>query len=183
MMRAVERIAATALVAALSAFLSAPATAQDTSSYGQSWSGFWGFGTATDRSVGIQQAQAINQAENGDPAVVQTYNSYYDNRANYVENNVEGGTVATDLQLGDDIGQQTYSVGALNTGNTTVTIEGSDNVISAVNSAETVGCVDGSINELTVDIATDPIAGGLANDPNQLPLLAITPSVSAQDGC
>tara|TARA_R110002012_G_scaffold30766_4_gene92744 strand:+ start:810 stop:1136 length:327 start_codon:yes stop_codon:yes gene_type:complete len=55
-----------------------------------------------------------------------------------------GGPVTTDFQIGDDIGQNTNSVGSMNTGSTTIEVNGSGNDLNAVNSADNSGCVDGS---------------------------------------
>lgn len=135
--------------------------AQNFGSAGQSWSTSWYFSSPTDRSLALQQAQIIRQAENGPDITSQTtYHTYYDNRYNYVESNSSGGAVSADLHVGDEIGENTYSVGSLNTGSTTIKVDGDGNVVSAVNSAETTGCVDGSITSLTLpqDYAYTPTA-------------------------
>lgn len=120
------------------------AQAQSVGSAGSSWSGDWSFSSATDRSIALQQAQMIRLAEVGvDPSTI--YNTYNDNRSNYVEANSAGGAVTTDLHVGDETGQNTYAVGSLNTGSTTITVDGNGNTIDANNSAETNGCVDASI--------------------------------------
>lgn len=137
--------AGTVLVMAMSA---GSAWAQNFASSGQSWSGSWGFSSATDRSLALQQAQVLRQAEGGNSNPQAVYNNYYDNRNNYVDAYSENGDVTTDYQIGDEIGENTYSVGSLNTGNTTVSVEGDNNLVDSVNSAETDGCVDGSINSL-----------------------------------
>ena len=120
------------------------AQAQSVGSAGSSWSGDWSFSSGTDRSIALQQAQMIRLAEIGvDPSTI--YNTYNDNRSNYVESNSAGGAVTTDLHIGDEIGENTYAVGSLNTGSTTITVDGTGNTIDANNSAETNGCVDASI--------------------------------------
>lgn len=128
--------------------VNSPAAAQNFGSAGQSWSGNWGFSSAADRSLALQQAQVLRQAEGQttDPSTV--YNNYYDNRSDYVEANSQNGDVQTDFQIGDEIGENTYSVGSLNTGSTTIAVDGNSNQIDAVNSADTKGCVDGSISGL-----------------------------------
>ena len=116
------------------------------SSPGQDWSTGWTFQTATDRSVALSRATTIRQMEGtqGPSSVINT-NNYYntDNRANYVEV-VSEGSVSTEYQIGDQIGQNTNSVGSMNTGNTTIDIQGDSNAIHAINSADNTGCVDGS---------------------------------------
>ncbi len=132
------------------------ALAQNYSAPGQSWSSGWGFASASDRSLALQQAQAIRQAriQPGPSTVVTNYtttNTTNDNRANYQE--VIGETMrfdTIDFQLnGDRIGQNTNSVGSMNTGNTTIDVHGTNNSIVATNSADTEGCVDGSIQQET----------------------------------
>lgn len=124
------------------------ALAQNYASSGQSWSSSYGFSSATDRSLRLQQAQVVRTAEQGaDPTSVYNTTNYYDNRSGYIETNATG-DVTGDQQIGDQIGQQTYSVGSLNTGSNTIEVHGSGNVIDAVNAARTNGCVDGSIREV-----------------------------------
>jgi len=121
------------------------AAAQNTAGPGQAWSANWGFNTPSDRSLRLQEAQAIRNAEQGaDPTTI--VNNYNDNRSNYQEITTESGTLgAIDFQIGDAIGQNTNSVGAMNTGSTEITVTGDNNLIDAINSADSQGCVDGSI--------------------------------------
>jgi hypothetical protein len=133
------------------------ANAQNFSSSGQSWSGSWNFSSATDRSIALQQAQVLRQVENPTPQPETVYNNYYDNRSNYVEANSQDGAITVDNHVGDEIGENTYAVGSLNTGNTTITVDGDSNVIESVNSADTQGCVDGSINSMPIS-TTEPSA-------------------------
>lgn len=130
------------------------AHAQSYSSAGQSWGSVYGFNSASDRSVSLSRANQIREAERG--ASQPVYNTYYDNRSGYIETNSEGGNVGS-TQIGDTVGEQTYSVGALNTGSTTVTITGTGNTVSANNSAATTGCVNGSITHSTM-------SNGMTND-------------------
>lgn len=134
---------------AMVALSTVPALAQNFTSTGQSWSGSWGFSSATDRSIALQQAQVLRQVERGTADPQTTYNNYYDNRSNYVEATSLEGSITTDLHVGDEIGENTYAVGSLNTGNTTISVDGNSNFIDSVNSADTQGCVDGSIRSLT----------------------------------
>jgi hypothetical protein len=129
------------------------AFAQNFSSSGQSWSGSWNFSSATDRSIALQQAQVLRQVEKATPQPETVYNNYYDNRSNYVEAHSQDGAITVDNQVGDEIGENTYSVGSLNTGNTTIAVDGDGNVIDSVNSADTQGCVDGSINTMPLSTA------------------------------
>lgn len=127
--------------------LSSPAAAQNFGSAGGSWSANWGFSSASDRSLRLQEAQAIRSAQQsaGPTTVVNTTN-YNDSRANYQEIiGGAGGLGAIDFHIGDEIGQNTNSVGAMNTGSTEISVNGSDNYIDAINSADSQGCVDASI--------------------------------------
>lgn len=134
-----------------------PAQAQNFSSSGQSWSSTWGFSSPTDRSIALQQAQVLRQVEDPAAQPETVYNNYYDNRSNYVEAHSQDGSITVDNHVGDEIGENTYAVGALNTGSTTITVDGDGNVIDSINSADTQGCVDGSINAMplnTTDTST-----------------------------
>lgn len=126
------------------------ASAQNFSSAGQNWSSGWGFASASDRNVALQQAQAIRQARiQPGPSTVVTNYTTNDNRSNYQEVVGEMLDIDTiDFQLNSDrIGKNTNSVGSMNTGNTTIDIQGANNTVHAINSADTEGCVDGSIQQ------------------------------------
>jgi len=134
-----------------------PAAAQNFSSSGQGWSGSWGFSSPSDRSLQLQQAQAIRQAETRpgpttvvtnttNSSTVNNLNTINDSRSHYIDGVGDMATATLEYQIGDNIGQKTYSVGALNTGETRIEVNGNDNSIIATNSATTEGCVDGSIN-------------------------------------
>ncbi len=101
-----------------------PCHAQAYSSTGSSWSSTWGYATATDRSIGVATAQAIQAQHAGSPtSVVNTYNTT----------------------------NTTSSVGSMNTGTTTVTVTGDQNTVTAPNGADNTGCVDGSLSTATVN--------------------------------
>jgi hypothetical protein len=129
----------------VSALAGGAVQAQGFSGGGQNWSAGWGFMSASDRSIALQQAQMIRTAEQGADQTA-TYNSYYDNRYNYIDSNSGGGTVNADLHIGDEIGTNTNSVGAMNTGSTTIDLSGNGNTVIADNTADSTGCVDGSVN-------------------------------------
>jgi hypothetical protein len=139
------RIIGRVLIGVLLALAPAAASAQNTAGPGQAWSANWGFSSPSDRSLRLQEAQAIRNAERGsDPTTI--VNNYNDNRSSYQEITTESGTLgAIDFHIGDEIGQNTNSVGAMNTGSTEITVTGSNNLIDAINSADSQGCVDGSI--------------------------------------
>lgn len=119
--------------------------AQTYGSAGQNWSSTYAFASETRKSLTLQQAQIIRDAEAAPQAGPQTtYNVSNDNRSNYVQVDTDG-DVTTDYQIGDEIGQQTYAVGSINTGSTSITTEGDGNTIRADNLAENTGCIDGSL--------------------------------------
>ena len=72
-------------------------------------------------------------------------------RSNYVDVIADNCAVTTDFQDGNNIRENTYAVGALNTGSTTITLEGDDNTVEAVNTADTVGFTDASILNVVLD--------------------------------
>ena len=134
----------------------APAQAQNVSSGGQNWSGSWGFSSPSDRNLILQRAQAIQRVENPPPPptvnnksvsnVTNNVTTVNDSRQNYIES--VDSDVSGDMEYvgGDKIGQQTYSVGAMNTGNTRISVDGDGNEILAENSANSDGCVDAGIS-------------------------------------
>lgn len=144
---------------ALSAFIllamgATSSEAQNFSGPGQSWSSTWGFASASDRSLRLQSAQAIRTAERGSsPTTVINNYTDNDNRSNYQEVFTESGTLGPiDFQIGDEIGQNTNAVGAMNTGSTEITVTGDGNLIDAINSADSSGCVDGSVLNETLSL-------------------------------
>jgi hypothetical protein len=147
-----------------------PAYGQNVSSVGQGWTSSWGFKSSSDASIALSRAQVIRSVEKTpSPTSVTTYNTTYtnDNRSNYVDVVTEG-QVTTDFQLGDRIGQNTNAVGSMNTGTTNIDIQGSSNVISATNSADNTGCVNGSALDAMINdpafIQAMGLAGALNND-------------------
>jgi hypothetical protein len=145
---------------------SSVAHAQSFTSSGQNWSAGWGFPSTSDRSLAIQQAQAIRQAKiaPGPSSIVTTYNEVFsDNRSNYQEVTgevLELGTI--DFQLsGDRIGQNTNSIGSMNTGTTNIEVNGSGNEVVASNLAENKGCVDGSIQQETTAVESMQSPSGI----------------------
>lgn len=160
--------------ACCSAFVGS-ASAQSTP--GADWGASWGFRTANDTSVGLARANAIRSAELGPAKTEITYNNHYatDNRSNYVDINTQG-AVTSDFHIGDAIDQNTNAVGSMNTGNTTIDIEGSGNSIVAENSASNDGCIDGSVlnnSTMTNEGAT------FAGTPGAVASLGIVPGLSA----
>ncbi|WP_323039612.1 hypothetical protein [Gemmobacter sp.] len=135
----------------------APVAAQNFSTSGQNWSGGWGFSGTAERTLSVQRAQAMQQVENASsgPSTVITYNTWNDNRSNFVDNSGSDGLTQTlDFQVGDTIGQNTNTIGAMNTGQTTIEITGSGNSVSAINGADSNGCLDGSVTNTTYGLTS-----------------------------
>lgn len=167
------------IILAVGVLSAKPVSAQ--SSPGQNWSSGWGFRTANDKSVGYQRANAIRLAKQSSAPTtvvnnVYTYNN--DNRANYVDVETNG-TVTTDFQIGDEIGQNTNSIGSMNTGSTTIEVNGSNNDINAVNSADNSGCVDGSALTSTLSLPQNTEMLGVTGFNPGSSLLGSTPSPSS----
>ena len=140
------------------------AWAQNAGTSGQSWSGTWGFMSQGDRALGLQTAQAIRNARTAPVApVYNTYNTTtYDNRSNFQEyNGGDGATMGGSFNIGDQIGQNTNSIGSMNTGTTTIDIAGDHNAVSATNGADNTGCVDGSIGLNTFGSMSPTAAMGI----------------------
>jgi len=147
-------------IAALSIFLAfagtAPAHAQNVSSGGQNWSGSWGFSSPSDRNLVLQRALAIQKIENPPPpptvnntsitSMTNNVTTVNDSRRNYIESS--NSDVSGDFEYvgGDKIGQKTYAVGSINTGDTRISVTGDNNDIFAENSANSNGCVDAGIS-------------------------------------
>ncbi len=144
--------AATASCFLLFSCMSSMASAQSTGSPGSSWSATWNFGSANDRSIALQTAQAIRNARTAPTApVYNTYNTY-DNRTNFQEyNGGDGAVMGGAFHIGDEIGQNTNSIGSMNTGTTTIDVTGNGNNVNASNGADNTGCVDGSVSLSTLD--------------------------------
>lgn len=147
----------------ITAMLAWPAFAQSNYSASTDWTRNWGFRSASQESVALQRAQVIRKAQQPEadgPSTV-VYNTT-DNRSNYIENVSEDGTVESYIQNGDKIGTNTNAVGSMNTGSTTVTVEGRNNEIVADNWAENAGCIDGSVSSIGSDEGDggDGVRGG-----------------------
>jgi hypothetical protein len=106
------------------ACITTPAAAQNMSGSGTNWNGSWGFASTSERSLGLSQAQAQRAARQPTPGSV-TYETVYNNTTN------------------------TNTVGAMNTGSTTVTVTGDGNVLTTTSAADSAGCLDGSVGFTT----------------------------------
>jgi hypothetical protein len=154
---------------ALLLVLPAPALAQVYGTAGQNWSATYGFPSVSERSLVLQQAQVIRDAEMPSEGPQTVYHVTNDNRSNYVDVTTDG-DVNTDYQIGDEIGQQTYAVGSLNTGTTEITNEGDGNSIFADNRADNSGCIDASILSASAGAPTDGTDVAATSQPSALDL-------------
>lgn len=140
-----------ALFATIFLAVGSGAEAQNFSSSGNDWASGWGFQSATDRSLALQQAQTIrNATTSAGPSTVisNAYYNQYDNRSGYLELNGDQAQYG-DLDVnmnGDEIGQNTNSIGAMNTGTTNIDVNGNQNIVDATNAADSTGCIDGSVS-------------------------------------
>lgn len=153
-------LCAAAWIAALTC--AGAAQAQNYGSSGQSWTTTWGFSSVNERSLSLQTAQAIRAARQ--PAIAPVYNTYntYDNRTNYQEySGGDGAVLGGDFHVGDDIGQNTNSIGSMNTGTTNIDIAGNGNSVIATNESDNTGCVDGSIGLNTFGAVTPTSTMGI----------------------
>lgn len=155
-----------AALSALALFLpmSQPLQAQNYGSSGQSWTSTWGFSSVAERGLSLQTAQAIRTARQA--PVNPVYNTYSttttDNRMNYQEYlGGDGAVMGGDYQIGDQIGQNTNSIGSMNTGTTSIDITGNSNSVVATNGADNTGCVDGSIALNTFEAMTQTSTMGV----------------------
>jgi len=129
-------------------------SAQNLGSAGATWGGSWQFQSTTTRSINVQQADIMKRAESGfydsfgpDQTTVNN-TTITDNRSNYVEaNSADGSQVEISNRVGDDIGKVSNVTGAINTGSTEIKVDGNSNTVNAINSADSQGCLDGSIHE------------------------------------
>ncbi|MCC6000826.1 MAG: hypothetical protein JJU19_08185 [Pararhodobacter sp.] len=134
-----------------------PAMSQNYMGAGQGWSTTYGFPTFNDRSVAVQQAQIMrNATQPQGPSTVVYNTTTNDNRSNFVENILgDSANSSVEFQIGDSIGTNTNSIGAMNTGETAITIRGNNNMVDATNSADSRGCIDGSVNTSTLQPLAD----------------------------
>lgn len=107
--------------------LALPVAAQNSDSAGANWNSSWGFATTAERSLGLSQAQTQRAARMAPAAGPVTYETVYNNTTN------------------------TNTVGAMNTGDTTVTVTGDGNSLNTTSTADSAGCLDGSVGFTTVD--------------------------------
>ena len=151
-----------------SVLLAVPVAAQNNSFPSNDWNSSWGFSSTAERSLRLLQADLIEKGE-GDyyDQVGTSYNTIYQNIQNdnsqgqmRVEAS-DGATIDVHNHTGDDIGQSnnTNVIGAINQSETTIDIEGTDNIISAINGADSTGCQDGGIS---ID-STGPIEARTCN--------------------
>jgi len=133
---------------------------------GNDWGSNWAFPSPGRSTVGLLQSDLIEKQENdyydGLGKVNMTVNNdiTYDNRQGSFDNITASGNASVDstTHVGDEIGQNTNVIGAINNSNTNVEIKGNNNTVSATNGATNTGCLNGGIT--TIDGSSDSAVGG-----------------------
>lgn len=159
-----HRVILFTLAVSASAYLPTAVSAQSVSSPGRDWSGGWGFSSPSDRSLRLQEAQAIHSIENpyNGPGTVIYNTTTNDYRSNYQDIQAGAGAIGPiEFRIGDEIGQNTNSVGSMNTGSTTIEVSGEGNIIEATNSSESNGCIDGSVQNGSYSVSGNMTEGSL----------------------
>jgi hypothetical protein len=140
--------------------IAGPALAQ--SSYltaGTSWSSSYGFPSPTERAVRLQYMESQRRLSAGfyDNLPSTTVNTYNDHSVGDTTiSAAEGAYVALENRTGQNSGTSSYAVGAINTSNNNISIEGDGNHLDIVSAAESTGCQDGSIT-----MALNEMVGGV----------------------
>lgn len=159
-----KRCLAAAAVAA-AAMGAGAAEAQNRTLASDDWSSSWGFSSTSQENLRLLQADLIKKAEEGyydslGPAPIHITNNY-DNRSGVVEVTAgDGATIDVENHTGDEIGQNTNVIGAINNSTTTIDIDGSNNQVTATNAAVSTGCLDGSVNIGTSSSTGQQSGGG-----------------------
>lgn len=141
-----------------------PVAMADSEDVGNDWGSNWSFPSAARSTVGLLQADIIEKHENdyydGLGKVNVNNHVTYDNRQGSFDtiNASEGSSVDVDTQIGDNIGQNTNVIGAINNSSTSVSIEGSGNSVSTTNGADNTGCLNGGIT--VIDGSSPSAVGG-----------------------
>lgn len=152
-----------AAAAAVVLGLGGAAQAQNRTLASDDWSSSWGFSSVSQENLKLLQADLIKKAEEGyydslGPAPIYITN---DNRSGVVEITAgDGATIDVNNHTGDEIGQNTNVIGAINNSTTTIDIDGSGNQVTATNAADSDGCLDGSVNIGTSSSTGQQSGGG-----------------------
>ncbi|MEQ3748511.1 MAG: hypothetical protein ABNH26_03935 [Celeribacter sp.] len=141
---------AASLGAALATMIAAPVLADGYLSAGRSWSGSYSHSTAVEKSYRLNVMDTQKKLEEGyyDNIGSTTTNYYYDSSVGAVNVTADpGSTVDMEVRTADGTGNTTTStsIGASNTTNTEVNIDGSGNTVGVDSYADSTGCQDGSI--------------------------------------
>lgn len=142
------------------ALIASPAMAQ--SSYltaGSSWNSSYGFPSPTERAVRLQYMEAQRRLDAGyyDNLPSTTINYYNDHSVGDTTiSAAEGAYVTLENRTGTNSGTNSYAVGAINTSNNNISIEGDGNHLDIVSAADSTGCQDGSIT-----MALSELVGGV----------------------
>jgi hypothetical protein len=154
-----------ALAIAVLCFSGGASAQQNTSLPSGDWNGSWGFSSPSAQQFRMLQADIIEKKEAG------YYEALGQNLFNVTNNNTvihdnrqgsfdeitagDGSQIDISTHVGDEIGQNTNVIGAINNSQTNIEIEGSNNKVTAINAADNKGCQDGSINTLSsIDVSS-----------------------------
>jgi len=135
---------------------------------GNDWGSNWTFPSPGRSTVGLLQSDLIEKQENdyydGLGKVNMTVNNdiTYDNRQGSFDNINASGNASVDstTHVGDEIGQNTNVIGAINNSTTAVEIQGNNNSVTATNGATNSGCMNGGIT--TIDGSSSSAVGGVS---------------------
>jgi len=133
---------------------------------GNDWGSNWTFPSPGRSTVGLLQSDLIEKQENdyydGLGKVNMTVNNdvTYDNRQGSFDNITASGNASVDsaTHVGDEIGQNTNVIGAINNSSTSVEVQGSNNSVTTNNGATNSGCLNGGIT--TIDGSSASAVGG-----------------------
>lgn len=114
-----------AVTLSLFAVVASSAQAGSVTNPGSNWNGSYGFSSSSDHAVGLSQAQAIRAARQKNTASTVVYQTTNNTTTN------------------------TNTVGAMNTGDTSVTVTGDGNSLATSSAADSTGCLDGSVDWTT----------------------------------
>ena len=133
------------------------------------WNGSWGFPTTGEKTYRLLQADTIEKKEEDYYNSIgrntinynATNNTWNDNRSGMVEFTANGDSkVDISNRTSNDIGQNTNVIGSVNAPQTSIDISGSGNNVSATNTSDSSGCLDGSV---TISRGTTSGAGFSCN--------------------
>lgn len=127
----------------ITVLLASAALAQNANHPSSDWNGNWGFSSPSQQQIRLLQAEMIAKREEDYYARAgqQVYHVHNESTLHHYEGPYFGEGEYGDIHVGDEIGQNTNVIGAINNSNTT--IDGDGNTV--IHEANNAGCLDGSI--------------------------------------